>query len=201
MASSRSETRSILLRAWTAALVKGGLEVAQPIGRETEGFHVRAGLPEGPQRLHVDRLPGPGLRLLVVVLGVGGRGRVQLLGHCRLLVRDDVVRPAPHSGGGGAQLLPDHRAGQDSALVLERDAGDLPLPRVLDPLDLVRRGHLQHPEHPQHIAPQVVRGPRRIRQPPACHQLHPFATRDQLHQSAASRTCLVGEGAGPPGTR
>ncbi len=38
-------------------------------------------------------------------------------------------------------------------------------------------------------------------QSPHCHQLHPFAARDQLHQSAASRTCLFVEGAGPPGTR
>ncbi|MDX2758441.1 carbohydrate-binding protein [Streptomyces europaeiscabiei] len=46
--------------------------------------------------------------------------------------RDDVVRPAPHSGGGGgAQLLPHHHAGEDSSLVLRRDAGYFPLPRFL----------------------------------------------------------------------
>ncbi|MFJ9968163.1 hypothetical protein [Streptomyces avermitilis] len=57
---------------------EGGTEVAQPLGREIEGFHVRARLPEGPQRRQVDRLPVSGLRLLVLVLGGGGRGREQL---------------------------------------------------------------------------------------------------------------------------
>jgi hypothetical protein len=86
-----------------------------------------------PQRRQVDRLLASGLRLLVVlVLGFGGQGREQMLGHRRLLVRDDVVRPAPY-GGGGAQLLPHHRTGEDSSFVLQRDAGYLPLPRVLAP--------------------------------------------------------------------
>ncbi|MFB6437537.1 hypothetical protein ACFCVY_12260 [Streptomyces sp. NPDC056411] len=84
-------------------------------------------MPQGAQRHQVDRLPGFGLRLLVAVLGFGGRGREQLLGHCRLLVRDDVVRPAPR-GDGGAQFLADRRAGEDGPLVLQRDAGYLPLP-------------------------------------------------------------------------
>ncbi|ELP62140.1 hypothetical protein STRTUCAR8_00186 [Streptomyces turgidiscabies Car8] len=106
------------------------LEVAQPLGREIEGLHVRAGFPQGPQRRQVDRLPRCGLRLLVVVFGVGGRGRKRLLGHRRLLVRDDVVRPAPHDGG-GAQLLPHHHTGEDGPLVPQREAGILPLPRSL----------------------------------------------------------------------
>ncbi|MEH0441952.1 hypothetical protein QBA74_41815, partial [Streptomyces scabiei] len=38
-------------------------------GSEIEGFHVLAGLPQGPQRRQVDRLLASGLRLLVVVLG------------------------------------------------------------------------------------------------------------------------------------
>jgi hypothetical protein len=95
------------------------------------GFHVSAGLPQGPQRRQVERLPAPGLRLLGVVLDFGGRRPEQLLGHRYLLVDDDVVRPAPRSGGGGAQLLPHHRAGEDSSLVLQRDAWDLSLPRVV----------------------------------------------------------------------
>ncbi|AKJ08551.1 hypothetical protein ABB07_00330 [Streptomyces incarnatus] len=73
---------------------------------------------------------GSGLRLLVVVLGINGRGREQLLGHRRLLVCDDVVRPAPRGGDGGVQPLAEHRAGEDGPLVLQRDAGDLPLPRL-----------------------------------------------------------------------
>ncbi|WBO61423.1 hypothetical protein [Streptomyces camelliae] len=65
------------------------------------------------------------------MLWVGGRGREQLLGHRRLLVRDDVVRPASRDGDGGAQLLADHRADEDGGpLVLQRDAGYLPLPRL-----------------------------------------------------------------------
>ncbi|MFB7215584.1 hypothetical protein [Streptomyces sp. NPDC056255] len=56
-------------------LGKHVLEVAQPLGSELEGFHIHAGLPQGPQRSQVDRLPASGLRLLVVVLGVGGHGR------------------------------------------------------------------------------------------------------------------------------
>ncbi|MGW1171378.1 hypothetical protein [Streptomyces sp. NPDC002550] len=63
------------------------------------------------------------------MLGADGRGREQLLGHRRLLVRDDVVRPALR-GGGGAQLLADHRAGEDGPLILQRNAGYLPLPRL-----------------------------------------------------------------------
>jgi hypothetical protein len=37
------------------------LEVAQPLVREIEGFHIRALLPQSPQRRQVDRLPGTGL--------------------------------------------------------------------------------------------------------------------------------------------
>lgn len=45
---------------------------------------------------------------------------------------DDVVHPAPHGGGsGGAQLLPHHRTGEDGTVVLEQDAGYLPLPLIL----------------------------------------------------------------------
>ncbi|MFE0733927.1 hypothetical protein [Streptomyces sp. NPDC058855] len=76
------------------------LETAQPVGGEIEGFPVRAELPHGPQRRHVDRLPATSLRLLVVEPGLGRLGREQLLGRLRLLVDDDVVRPAPHGGGG-----------------------------------------------------------------------------------------------------
>ncbi|MFJ3644478.1 hypothetical protein [Streptomyces murinus] len=103
------------------------LEAAQSVGREIEGFHVRAGFPQGPQRRHVDRLLAARLLLLVVVLGFGGQGREQLLGHCRLLVGDDVVRPAPHGGSaGGAQLLAHHHAGQDGAFVLMRGISHSP---------------------------------------------------------------------------
>ncbi|MEU5214454.1 hypothetical protein [Streptomyces sp. NPDC020742] len=86
-------------------------------------------MPQGLQRHQVDRLWRFGLRLLVAVLGFGGRGREQLLGHCRLLVRDDVVRPAPR-GDGGAQFLAGRRAGEDGPLVLQRDAGVSPTPRL-----------------------------------------------------------------------
>ncbi|MFH8533506.1 hypothetical protein ACH4GE_34415 [Streptomyces tendae] len=113
-------------------LGEGVLEVAQAFGREIEGFHVRAEFPQSPQRLQVHRLAAAGPLRLVVALGVGRLGREQLLGQRCLLVGDDVVRPAPHGGdGGGAQLLPHHHSGQDGALVLERDAGYLTLPRVL----------------------------------------------------------------------
>ncbi|OKJ19463.1 hypothetical protein AMK23_33830 [Streptomyces sp. CB02130] len=109
------------------------LEVAQAFGGEIEGFDVRAGVPQGPQRRQVQRPAAAGLLLLVVVLRVGRFGREQLLRHRRLLVGDDVVRPAPHDRGGrgGAQLLADRRTGEDGTVVLERDAGDLPLPRIL----------------------------------------------------------------------
>ncbi|MFF2703484.1 hypothetical protein ACFVUQ_34610 [Streptomyces cyaneofuscatus] len=108
------------------------LEVAQAFGRDVEGFHVRAGFPQGPQRRQVQRLAAAGLLLMVVVFRVGRLGREQLLGHRRLLVGDDVVGPAPHDAGrSGAQLLADRRADEDGAVVLEWDAGSLPLPRVL----------------------------------------------------------------------
>ncbi|MGW2706574.1 IS110 family transposase [Streptomyces sp. NPDC001340] len=38
------------------------------------------------------------------------------------------------------------------------------------PLDLVGRGDLEHPEHAQHVAAQAVRRPRLVRLPLACHQ-------------------------------
>ncbi|MBJ7005686.1 hypothetical protein JG491_37645 [Streptomyces sp. CRPSP2-6A1] len=114
-----------------AHLGERALETAQSVGREIERFHVRTGLPRGPQRRHVDRRPAAGLRLPAVVRGGGRLGGEQLLWHRRLLVGDDVVRLAPHSGGGGgAQPLADHRGGEDGALVLERDAGP-PTPHVL----------------------------------------------------------------------
>ncbi|MFE2204594.1 hypothetical protein [Streptomyces rubiginosohelvolus] len=107
--------------------------MAQAFGGEIEGFDVRAGVPQGPQRRQVQRPAAAGLLLVVVVLRVGRFGREQLLRHRRLLVGDDVVRPAPHDRGGrgGAQLLADRRTGEDGTVVLERDAGDLPLPRIL----------------------------------------------------------------------
>ncbi len=83
------------------------LEAAQPAGREIESLHVHEGLPQDPQRGHVDHLPAAGLRLLALVLDLRGRKHKQLLRHHRLLVSDDVIRPAPHGGDGGdAQLLP-----------------------------------------------------------------------------------------------
>jgi hypothetical protein len=50
-------------------------------------------------------------------------GEAGALGHRRLLVRGDVVRPAPRGGDGGAQLLADHHAGEDGPLVLQRTRG------------------------------------------------------------------------------
>ncbi|MFE4799977.1 hypothetical protein ACFRFL_34360, partial [Streptomyces sp. NPDC056708] len=64
---------------------------------------------------------GLGLRFWAVGTGIGVLVREQLLGHCCLLVRGDVVRPAPHSrGGGSAQLLPHHRTGEDRTVVAQR---------------------------------------------------------------------------------
>jgi hypothetical protein len=61
-----------------AGLREGVRHAAQLLGGEVQGFYVRAGCLQGPQCCHVDRLPGSGLRLLVVVLGVGGHeGRCQ----------------------------------------------------------------------------------------------------------------------------
>lgn len=49
----------------------------------------------------------------------------------QLLVGDDVIHPAPHdAGGSGAQLRPDDRAGEDGAVIRERNAGYFPLPRA-----------------------------------------------------------------------
>ncbi len=78
---------------------EGALEVTQPLGGEIEGFHVGARLPQGPQRRQVQRLRSAGLRLLVVVLGIGWLGREQLRRHRRLLMLDDVVRPAARGDG------------------------------------------------------------------------------------------------------
>ncbi len=89
---------------------------AQPVGGQIEGFHVRAGFPLGPERRQIQRFAAANLRLPVVVLEVGRLGRDHLLGHGRVLVGDDVVRPAPH-GGGGAQLLAGHLTGEGGALV------------------------------------------------------------------------------------
>ncbi|HWU06983.1 MAG TPA: hypothetical protein VN520_11465 [Streptomyces sp.] len=123
----------VLLRPRTgsvAGLREGVRHTAQLLGGEVQGLYVRTRCLQLAQRRQVDPRPCPGLRLLVVVFGAGGQGREQLLGRRRLLVGDDVVRPALH-GGGGAQLLPHHRTDEDSTVVLERDAGDLLLPRVL----------------------------------------------------------------------
>lgn len=87
---------------------------------------VGAALPQDPQRRQVDRFLLDELRLVVVELEAGRRGRKQLLGHRRLLVRDDVVRPTAR-GDGGAQLLADRSAGQDGPLVLQRHEGH-PMP-------------------------------------------------------------------------
>ncbi|MEU8763067.1 polysaccharide deacetylase family protein [Streptomyces sp. NPDC048659] len=52
-------------------------DAAQSVVGEIEGFHVRAGLPQGPQRRHVDRVPATGFRLLVHQLLDQGRSRVE----------------------------------------------------------------------------------------------------------------------------
>lgn len=86
---------------------EGILEVAQPLGSEIEGFLVRAGLLQSPQRRLVERRPGLGVG---VGVGVGVReGDEELLGHRGLLVRHDVPGGTERPGAWVAEItdMPD----------------------------------------------------------------------------------------------
>lgn len=88
---------------------EGILEVAQPLGSEIEGFHVRAGLLQSPQRRLVERRAGLGVGVGVgVVVGVR-EGDEELLGHRGLLVRHDVPGGTERHGAWVAEItdMPD----------------------------------------------------------------------------------------------
>lgn len=102
------------------------LEVPQPLVSEIEGLHVRTGLLQGPQRPHAECRPGLGA---VVFAGVRERDE-ELLGHRGLLVRHDVVVQGAAGAARGAQPGAENGGSDDRALVEQRDARDVPLPRL-----------------------------------------------------------------------
>lgn len=99
---------------------EGISEVAQPLGSEIEGFHVRAGLLQGPQRRHVECRPRLGAGVFV---GVRERDK-ELLGDRGLLVRHDVVVQGAADAARGAQPGTEDGGGDDRAVVEQRDAWD-----------------------------------------------------------------------------